>query len=207
MPGVMVIRPRLALFLSLAAVAACDAIPPYRPSYVADLPPAAPVAVRNIAGLYDLTISAGDTCDSGLPPAVRVRRYAATITQAASRVVVKLAGATFVTPRPGDLGNGFSGRVDGDSVRFSMLGYWDYYWNSWPPPDLGELLPAPTGGSLVISGEVETPITEQGMTGSLDGAFWLFDRTFEWTAPGPWLSPYPASICWSMTHRFTLTPR
>src|SRR3954469_5739593 len=73
--------------------------------------PAAPTPPANIAGPYDLTITASSTCSANLPAAAWVLGFAATVTQTGAAAQVQLLahqGATGTV----------SGMVSGQTLNF-----------------------------------------------------------------------------------------
>src|SRR3954462_10363987 len=75
--------------------------------------PAAPTPPANIAGPYDLTITASSTCSANLPAAAWVLGFAATVTQTGTAAQVQL-----VAHMPGAPSVTVSGTVSGQTVNF-----------------------------------------------------------------------------------------
>ena len=137
-----------------------------------------------ISGDYTLTITADPARCGALPGDVRVRRYAAQVTQLGPEILVTLAS--------GDSTNGtlvrnqFGGRLDADNMRASFnlalnyTYYYSYYHTGFiPPPDVAERL---SGTSyLLISGGGTTSVSDRSISGTLRGSIQIVEMNVPWT--------------------------
>ena len=125
--------------------------------------------LREVAGIYTLTVAA-ESCSGGvLPVAARTRTYTATIAQSDTRLDVVLSGAEFIIT--GGRGDRFSGFIDTeDNVRF-VIGeddasfYYYYYSTAW---DVVERFR--DREALILHGSVSASAAADRITGSLSGA-------------------------------------
>jgi len=69
----------------------------------------------NVAGSYDLTITASSTCSANLPSEARVLHYVATVTQTGAAVQMTLQGHVIFNSVT------ISGTVSGQSISFSTF--------------------------------------------------------------------------------------
>jgi hypothetical protein len=133
-----------------------------------------------ISGDYTLTITADPARCGAIPQELRVRRYAAKVSQLGPEILVTLAGSD----ASGTLVRGqFGGRLDADNMRASFnlaLGsYYYYYYGFFPPPDVAERL---TGSTyLVISGGGATSVSDRSLSGTLRGPIHVVDMPVLWT--------------------------
>lgn len=114
-------------------------------------PPVPPTLVpANIAGSYNLTITASSTCSANLPADAREFKSIADITQTAATFKATLVGhVIFVSVA-------VSGSISGQTVNFSTL-------------TLNELS---TGGGVVLSTTGTANVAADGsMTGTLSGTY------------------------------------
>jgi hypothetical protein len=124
-------------------------------------------ATRNdVFGSYELTVTASPGCPASgsraLPPDVRSRTYAATITQDGPRLNVTLSGATLMN-------GSFAGRVEPSTVSFDLRGvstYYGYYYY-FTPFDVVDQLTAST--ALTLAGHVTATRSPTNISGSLEG--------------------------------------
>lgn len=79
--------------------------------------PAAPEPAANIAGSYNLTITASPTCSASLPPETRVLKYIANVTQTGAAFNVSLLAHVIFTSAV------TTGTVSGQTVTFSTLSF------------------------------------------------------------------------------------
>jgi hypothetical protein len=110
--------------------------------------PAAPTPPANIAGPYDLTVTASSTCSANLPAAAWVLGFAATVTQTGAAAQVQLLahqGATGTV----------SGTVSGQTLNF-------------PSFSLSETMGS--GAALVASGNANVAANGD-IVGSLSGTY------------------------------------
>jgi hypothetical protein len=120
---------------------------PLPPAPVPTPPPAAPA---NIAGTYNLVLTASSSCAASLPAAGRVVRYVATVTQSGSQFQASLTGSTFSTAL-------FQGTVAGQTVTLSVVGIGDL--------NIGTI-------GLVITGRGTATVGTGGtISGTFDGSF------------------------------------
>ena len=127
-------------------------------------------AGANLTGSYELTITADATsCPAtgrnALPEQLRVRTYAATISQSGSQLSVKLNGGSLTF-------GSFSGTQNGTKATFDIHGvtgdpFYHYYTYFERTLDLVEQL-SPTG-FLIISGKATTLNDASGLSGELAG--------------------------------------
>jgi hypothetical protein len=164
----------------------------------------------DLAGKYQLTISSG-SCegDGAVPDAARTRTYTARMWNAGLQIQVELSGASFALGQclmPGmarcsaKTGNAFTGQTQARDARFTLVGYspaWD--WNDGIYPDLVESIPGV--GLLTISGNAHVTPTADGFSGTLDGAFEIYDSLSVDTTTG---QGRVLASCRSSGHRFTL---
>jgi hypothetical protein len=169
-----------------------------------------PSGVRvDLAGKYELTISSG-SCEGGgsIPDAVRTRTYTARMWNAGLRIQAQLSGASFALGQclmsmercAAPTGNVFTGQTQARDARFTLVGYtpaWD--WNDGIYPDLVESIPGV--GLLAISGNAQVSPTADGFSGTLDGAFEIYDNLSVQTTTG---QGRVLASCRSNAHRFTL---
>jgi hypothetical protein len=155
-----------------------------------------------ISGDYTLTITADPARCGALPAELRVRRYAAQVTQLGPEILVTLSGGE---PTVGNLvRNQFGGRLDADNGRASfnlalnlLYGYYYYYPTVFsPPPDVVERLAGTT--YLVISGGGGASVSDRSVSGTLRGAIQLIEMTAPWT-----VTRFGAGC--NSEHRFDLT--
>jgi len=124
----------------------------------------------NLTGSYDLTITADATscpatARNSLPDQLRLRTYAATITQSGSQLSVKLNSGSLMS-------GSFSGTENGTKATFDIHGvtgdpFYHYYTYFERSLDLVEQL-SPSG-FLIISGKATTSNDASGMSGQLAG--------------------------------------
>ncbi len=151
----------------------------------------------NIAGVYQLNIAASGSCSGRLPAAARSRTYRAEIDQAGAGISVTLSGADFIETgggyTPPRLSNAFSGRVVGTHVTFDLFtSAYDFY------NDQAYAVAERVGNQyLAISGTAETTATVSKISGSLAGAFDLFNS--------PPAQQRPDVTCTAGNHRFMFT--
>lgn len=101
----------VASLLGIAPLAGCGSSSPSAPSPTSTPKPSTP---SNIAGAYNLTISASSTCSGNLPASARILRYAATISQSGSAWQTSLAGADIALAR-------LTGTVSGSAVSINSV--------------------------------------------------------------------------------------
>ncbi len=119
-----------------------------------------------LAGTYTLQITADAACATGpqpLPNAARVRRYTATIVDETNGLQIPLSDANFLPHA-----NFLWGYVtpDGAYLDVNNLDYYGYA--SFPPPDLGEILP--DGTVYCPSGSIAVATVGENLVGTLNGA-------------------------------------
>jgi hypothetical protein len=136
-----------------------------------------------ISGDYTLTITADPARCGALPGEVRIRRYAAQVTQLGPEILVTLAGGDSTT---GTLvRNQFGGRLDADNMRatfnlaLNFNYYYRYYYSGFiPPPDVAERL---SGTSyLLISGGGTTSVSDRSLSGTLRGPIQIVEMPVLW---------------------------
>jgi hypothetical protein len=151
-----------------------------------------------IDGQYTVAIETVDPCN--LSPAYRNRSYQAVATQTGTEVVVALTEPRFRLNESGR-GNRFTGRVTGAVAAFT-LDYFDQETLSFIAPmgypSVVERFP--DGRFLVLTGTAVLTASAGGFSGHLDGHFSVWGAGFP--TNGAFLE-----VCYSRTHRFTLTPR
>jgi hypothetical protein len=144
-----------------------------------------------VAGTYRVTLTAG-TCPGGLPDDVKTRTYSAQVSQDGPQVTIRLQGADFVLDRDG-IGNGFAGRLIGDSMTAQLSGGWDYYYYRLYPSVVERVS---STVYLSFSGTLTIPIARSELGGgTLNGGWFVSD-----TANG-----YPRISCMSQAHQFSFT--
>jgi hypothetical protein len=97
---------RLAIATAIGSLVACGGCG----SSTAPTPPA------NIAGPYDVTITASSTCSANLPPAAWVLAFSASVTQTGAAAQMEL-----VAHLPGLPTSTVSGTVSGQTINFPSL--------------------------------------------------------------------------------------
>lgn len=97
-------RPSYAIVLSLAAVTACDTVPT-APTATAPPPAVMTPVPSGLIGTYRLTLEIDASC-TAVPPGERTRLYDATVARRDGRLVVTLAGASFLAGRDCPVGSG-----------------------------------------------------------------------------------------------------
>ncbi len=154
----------------------------------------------NLTGSYELTITADAascpvTGRNPFPDQLRVRTYAATITQSGSQLSVKLTGASLVF-------GSFSGTQNGTKVTFDIHGitgdpFYHYYTYFERTLDLVEQLSPP--GFLIISGKATTSKDGSELSGQLAGVIGTI---------GSVTASYPnfTTSCWGF-QKFVLSKR
>lgn len=151
-----------------------------------------------LTGDYSVTIEAGDACpqQTGLRDDLRLREYAATLTQKGPEVTVQLTDAIF-NVRNGR-GDRFLGRVDaaGAAFRLEDASFDYYYYNVSTFPSIVERLA--DGTYLVTVGDAQTRGSDSEMSGSLLGQMRHLRADF----PGN----YVIQAC-SVTQRISLNKR
>lgn len=149
-------------------------------------------APSNLAGSYELTVTAASTCPSSgtgaLPPDVRARTYSAVITQDGARLNVVLGGASLVS-------GSFKGRVEPGLVTFEINGPAFYYFYFASPLDLLEEL-TPTS-LLIVSGRVSGTPSPASISGTLNGLLSVVANPIVGT-------PRTSASC-TGSHKFVLT--
>jgi hypothetical protein len=146
-----------------------------------EMVPERPRAV--ISGDYTLTITADPASCGVLPEVLRVRRYAAHVTQLGPEILVTLGDGS--SPTTNLVGNRFGGRLDADNMRasFNLAITWYYYGfyhaRYHPPPDVAERLSGTT--YLFISGGAATSVSERSLSGTLRGAIQVVEMPVLWT--------------------------
>jgi len=128
---------RLAITMAIGSLMACGGDSPSAPT-----PPA------NIAGSYNVHITAASSCSASLPAETRALLFVSTVTQAGAAVQMELMG------HQGGTGT-VSGTVSGQTVNFP----------SW---SLNETLGR--GATLAASGSVSVASTNR-LTGTLNGTY------------------------------------
>jgi len=140
-----------------------------------------------ISGDYTLTLTANPTTCGALPAEVRVRRYAAQVSQLGPEVWVTLANAG--APGGSLVRNQFGGRLDADNSRIvfnlalnTRFGYYDGGDTYYPPPDVAERM----GGTayLLISGGAVTSVSERSLSGTLLGLIQIVEMPSLWKVTG-----------------------
>ena len=136
-----------------------------------------------ISGDYTLTITADPARCGALPGEVRIRRYAAQVTQLGPEILVRLAGGD---PTIGTLvRNQFGGRLDADNMRASFNlalsdSYYYYHYSVFTtPPDVAERLSGAT--YLLISGGVTASVSDRSVSGTLRGPIQIVEMPVLWT--------------------------
>ncbi len=94
---------RFAIVAALGSLTACGGSSPTAPTNA------------NVAGSYDLTITASSTCSASLPSETRVLTYLATVTQTGAAVQVTLQGHVIFNSVT------ISGTVSGQTLNFSTF--------------------------------------------------------------------------------------
>ncbi len=146
----------------------------------------------DISGTYTLTLGS-ERCDGArpLPADLRKRVYSASVAQTGSAVTVTLSGPDFWT-RPPQLANHFSGAVEAAGATF-RLSFGSYYYYS-TLPDITERLP--NGHLLIVTGRATTSLTDNGLSGTLNGSITQLENLFSTSVVG---------VCTSTAHPFTLS--
>lgn len=132
----------------------------------------------NVAGIYQLTISAAPGCSEKFAENLRSRRYDVTLTQNGPLLEARLSGATFALSRSG-LGDHFQGRVEPDGIFFRLTSHVYEYYGYAQYPDLAERITAPSG-FLVIDGTTRLRENGSRFEGSLQGAYQFFQWDPAW---------------------------
>ena len=146
----------------------------------------------NVAGTYQLTLTAGPCFSSRvprLPDTVGQQRYTVVLTQTAQHLVATLNGNQSTSP-------GFSGRVEPDRVTFNIRGYDDYYDQWYQPLDFAEKLD--DGKFLLVSGQATTTYSGANLVGTLSGAMAVASTALGNSLP-------VVGQCASSNHQFVLT--
>ena len=128
---------RLAIAMAMGSLTACGGDSPSAPT-----PPA------NIAGSYNVSVTASSSCSASLPADARALVFVSTVTQAGAAVQMELLD------HQGDTGT-VSGTVSGQTVNFP----------SWA---LSESLG--NGATLAASGSASV-VTANRLTGTLSGTY------------------------------------
>ena len=113
--------------------------------------PTAPAAPANIAGSYNVSVTASTTCSANLPAEARDLQFLANIAQTDTTVQVQL-----IAKAPGVPENAFSGTVSGKTVSF---------------PNFSFTEPMGRGAALVASGNAGVAANGLSMTGTLSGTY------------------------------------
>jgi hypothetical protein len=153
------------------------------------------VAIPSLAGLYTLTLTADPTCPTdpvrGVPPLPtdlrQPRTYTASLTQNGPSLTVTLTDPVIVQTQ-----NQFSGRVDPDSIEFSV-GSNDLYYGSYYGAIFERLS---TTQELEVHGQVRAHRNGSVISGSLNGGFELI------TLPGYGM----VANCVAPNNQLALTP-
>ena len=150
------------------------------------LPLSAPLL--ELSGNYTLTITAADHCGVGIgeghvPQEARVRTFQATLRQDGSRLEVALSRATFTVPR--FAGPHISARVVPGGMELSIPEY---------ESPLVERLPS--GGVLIVWGDVAAAGSANRLAGRLDGEFSTYETEDVWSSS--------TARCQSGSHQFVL---
>jgi hypothetical protein len=171
-------------------------LPPVRPDWGAEK-------------TYVMTIRAAAECptsgDGALPASARERRYLAAVTQSGDNLFVKLSGAQFATAPAnmgGTGGDAFHGVRQRGALTFHITGYWSYYWDHYPYPDVVEQISS--AQFLVIGGDLT--IAHGATTGILRGSIAVFDGDIRPPPSGSWRMPDGRGECESGQHVFVLEP-
>ncbi len=148
-------------------------------------------APAQMAGTYELTLTASSSCSALLPREARSRTYTARIEQSGATVEVSLSGADFVDTngyycRPGPADH-FTGVVRGNKAFFDLNAGGGFY--SRDCFAVAERLS--DTANLGIDGSGEGTISSSKISGTLDGVFQIF--------------PDSPSVCAAKNHRFTFS--
>lgn len=171
-------------------------LPPPRPEWAVDR-----TAVLTIGAAADCP----STGEGALPEIARERRYIATISDRNGSLFVKLSGAQFALAPPGFGGTGgdaFHGIRTPSALAFSIVGYYGYYWELYPYPDVVEQISSTQ--FFVFGGRAE--LRGASMTGTLDGTLGVFSGDLRSPGVGAWNVPGMSGECTSARHTFRLVP-
>lgn len=113
--------------------------------------PTGPAAPANIAGSYNVTVTASTTCSASLPATARALEFLANIAQTDAAVQVQL-----IAKVPGVPEVAFSGTVAGQTVSFPSFSFTE---------------PMGRGAALAASGNAGVAANGLSMTGTLNGTF------------------------------------
>jgi hypothetical protein len=152
------------------------------------LPAVPPIA---ISGDYHLTFTASQGCASQLVEEARTRTYRARINQDRASVEVLLSDANFALEPSGGSGNGFRGRIEANSVTFSLADWYSY-------GVVEQLGPATY---LSMWGTATATVTLPTISGGFNGGIEL------WEAPNGFyaMGPRQVASCSASDHQFTFT--
>jgi len=147
-------------------------------------------------GAYTLTILAGGSCASSLPPDARRREYTATVAQQDARVTVTLADADFIVTN--GRGRSFTGFIEvTNDIRFTLGDAFYYYYYYGGGFDIVERI---GNFTLLISGTATTTATPGRIAGSLSGSLVTSTKA---AAP---FTPFSAQ-CHGSAHGFEMVRR
>jgi hypothetical protein len=131
-----------------------------------------------LAGNYRATLTASATCRGKLPSDALIRNYVATAVQDGVRLTVTLGGAMFASDSRGVPVNNFVGRVQSDSVLFSLgtSSYYYYYYYFFAPGIIERLTNrqvGPWGFSqndyLAVTGTATAQVAQSTLSAKLNG--------------------------------------
>jgi len=140
---------RLAIAMAIGTLMACGGSSPSAPTT-----PATPTPTpANIAGSYDMTLVASSTCSDNLPPATRVLKYVANVTQTGT------LNTLFIVNLSGDVAFGevvIAGGIIGQDLKFGGFSYSE----------------KTTGGGIALVATGTATVAADGsITGTLSGIF------------------------------------
>jgi hypothetical protein len=143
----------------------------------------APARVRpQISGDYTLTITPEAGRCGALPPDLRIRRYAAQVSQLGPEVWATLDNPG--APAGSLIGNRFGGRLSDDNATITfglalVRNYYYYYFDTFPvPPDVVERLSGTT--YLLISGGAVVTVRGSSLSGTLRGVLQTVEMPTLW---------------------------
>ena len=123
----------------------------------------------NVAGTYELTVTADAECAAALPPEARRRRYTATVTQDGVELSVVMSDADYVVTN--GTGDRFNGRVTFDGVRFFLMDELYYYYTGFA------IIERFSATALLVHGLAAATATSTGYSGRLGGTIGVASRS------------------------------
>lgn len=145
MTGIDRTMKRLAIATAIGSLMACGGSTP-------TAPPPAP-APANIAGSYDLTLAASQTCSQNLPPETRMLKYIANVTQTGT------LNTLFIMTLSGDVAFGevvISGGINGKELKFGGFSFSEK---------------TTAGGIALVATGTATVAADGSITGTLSGIY------------------------------------